>query len=46
MSSEKNLKSMVDEDDDENEQAYLSNFRENNGSGLINTRISDRENEV
>lgn len=39
------IKRAMLEDDDEDEN-YLDSLRQNSGSGLINTRISDRENEV
>ena len=34
------------EDDDDNDDEYLNRLREGNGSGLVNTRIADRESEV
>lgn len=40
------LKNMVVTEETEDDQNYLNSFRENSGSGLVNTRISDRENEV
>jgi len=39
------IKRAMLEDDDEDEN-YLDSLRQNSGSGLINTRISDRESEV
>ena len=37
-------KSMLEEED--GDDSYLDKFREVSGTGLVNTRISDRENEV
>jgi len=34
------------EDEDDNDEEYLDRLREGNGSGLVNTRIADRESEV
>jgi len=34
------------EDDDDNDDEYLNRLKEGNGSGLVNTRIADRESEV
>jgi hypothetical protein len=33
-------------EDEEEDGEYLDRLRENSGSGLVNTRISDRETEV
>lgn len=38
-------KDMLEEDDEENGD-YMDRLREVSGSGLVNTRISDRESEV
>jgi hypothetical protein len=39
------IKKAMMEDEEEDEE-YLDRLRENSGSGLVNTRISDRETEV
>ena len=46
MSSVDDIKKDMLEDEEDNNETYLDRLREVSGTGLVNTRIADRESEV